>query len=345
MSIVGKKHFSNAEKMKFVTNKFNLPFEAVVELIHINSNHDSSLDLSASGMTRTVKQIIFEYRYPELALARDVMDTLTLAGAQGNARHMWAEDAWQNPATVKAAMNLCGVNDSAVERIRINPEKVETGTIPVFIEHSFTPKVVNGMTVGGTADLIFNGMIEDYKTVSPWTRKYSSTIQGYVMQMSVYRWLNPDLVTSAQGKLNFRYPKWDERDTKMNGYPKFPVESIIYDLYPVEVVQDFVEKQTKLILESIDKPDDALPPCPSQRLEQNKVWKIFTEYDQYAQGKASRRTVYSLDEALIAMKSIKTGVLLEITGKPSLCKFCAFTTVCSQHALINKESVRILKEW
>lgn len=346
MSIVKKKKFTREQKLEYITNNFNLPLDIVVPLIHNVSNHVDTVDLSASGMSQTIRQIIFGYRYPELSFKKDLIDAGNLATSLGNAWHMWAEDAWLDPITRKAALIACGINVSLADSIVVNPDVVGPNQIPVYLEHTFPTKTVNGMVIGGTTDLIFNGKVKDNKTLSPYAMMYENTINSYILQMGTYRWLDPNMITHDEGTLVMRFPKWDAKSAgTIKGYPQLPVMCVDYPLPSLEAMDDFIDKKTKLILENIDMPDDALPPCPKERLEITKKYKIFTTLDQYREGKASRRTLNTLDEAFIAMDSIKKGVLIELTSSPSLCKFCPFTSICNQHAQINKEQVRVLKEW
>lgn len=350
MSITGKKVLTKEEKMSLLTNEFGLPMTALIEFVHNDSNHNSSVDFSASNMTDTIRQTIFGYRYPELQYTRDVMDRLIQAGAQGNARHLWIEKAWENPTTIKHAMRLDGISETLAEKVLVNPKKedIQSDSIVVWTEKQLPLHNIKGLIVGGTPDLIFNGQVEDYKTVSPWSIMYPSTTMKYVMQLSSYRWQAPDVITKSTGRLLYRFPAWNQKESKtIKGYPKFPVLAQTHTLYTVESMQEFIETKADLILANLDKPDEMLPPCPADRLELRVEYKVFGSEEKYAdyrdRGGRSLKSDTNLDNIIAYTTTLKNFVIVEYVSDPSLCKICAFTSKCNQFLTVSAKKERIIK--
>lgn len=346
-SIVNKKRLTTEEKINLITNKHNLSFDLILELVYSESNHNEDVDISASNMYDTVRQTIFGFRYPELRFAKDVLDTLTLASSQGNYRHAWIERAWKDEATVRLALKLDNINPDMYTAMVFNPEgEVPKGKIPVYIEHPLPIHNINGIIVGGTPDLIFNGMVKDYKTTSPFSLTYKDSIERYRMQMSSYRWQAPHIITKDTGTLNMRYPAWNFYESqKIPSYPEYPMETYPLELIPYDVMNGYIDKKTKSIIANLDVSDSALPPCPEDKLGINKKYKTYSSIDNYNEGKRAGRTFDDKDEALNHTRTMKSGALVEFTESPSLCKFCSFTSVCNQFLLINKTNEEVLKVW
>lgn len=349
-SITNKKLLTKEEKLNLLTNKLNIPFTALIDVIHDDSNHNSITDLSPSGFSDTVRQTIFRYRYPEDQYERDVTDNVMLAISQGNARHLWAEKGWNSPDTVKTAMRLDKLNPDLYNALMINPERgtvIPKGKIPIYVEQPLKMQYMNGLLLGGTPDLIFNGQVQDYKTTSPYVTMYEDSVKKYVLQLSGYRFLEPERITKDDGLLLFRYPKWDERDSfRIKGYPKQPIESIAYKLYSQDVMKEFLEKKTKEIASNLSTPDHLLPPCPENLLGIKSEYKTYSSIDNYHAGKNAGRVFRNgIDEAYARVREMKTGALVEFRSEPSLCRFCAFSKRCNQFVAINKAEEIILKVW
>src|SRR5690606_8446774 len=106
-------------------------------------------------------------------------------------------------------------------------EKEEPDTIPVYLEvRTFRLVVVNGeeFLISGQVDLIIDGALTDVKKTKVYKYQNPGSSGPWVLQGSIYRWLNPEKVHNAE--LVIQYALLDWARGNLRRYPDYPAHPL-----------------------------------------------------------------------------------------------------------------------
>lgn len=278
--------------------------------------------ISVTTLMRSVRQIVLGQRNIGSESSIDVSDLVS--SGIGSAIHGGLERAWEDPTT---ALRDLGTPEDVISRVRINPTEPEEGTIPIYTELR-SERVVKGISISGCCDLIMNQSVQDYKTTGIFAWSSGSNDSKYVLQLSMYRWLNLDKVTSSIGYIHFFFRDWSKLESSYKStYPQLPMLTKEFQLLSPEHIDNYVEEKIDLILEHINTPEADLPYCSPEDLWQGKpAWQYFGSVG----GKKASKNFSSLAEANTWLASKGKG---EVRYKPAKVKACAYCNVragCSQ---------------
>lgn len=167
--------------MKFTNNK-NIPLPIAIWLATNNYEYDTdNRVISATSLLKPLKAIHLARKYRENQKEVDVADLSNLV--IGSSIHAGIEEALE-PSNIKKVSELLGYN----------PDKV----LEHLVVEKRTKKEINGYVISGQFDMVYKGTVCDVKSTSTW--KYIlGDGDDYVKQMSIYKWLNPELITSNSG--------------------------------------------------------------------------------------------------------------------------------------------------
>lgn len=130
------------------------------------------------------------------------------------------------------------------------------------------------MTVNGQFDMVMDGQVVDYKNTSVFTYMHGSKIEDYKLQGSIYRWLNPDLITDDKIKIIYIMHDWTSRDAKINlNYPQMPIIAVDYDLYSLDYIENFIKNKIQEIK------NGGAPECVASLKLSDPVWQYFSKSD------------------------------------------------------------------
>lgn len=286
--------------------------------------------LSVTGLLKPTKAIILGAQV-EAAQAdnRDVSEFVH--SKIGNSVHTAIEKAWSNGDYVDAMLSL-GYPIKVIERIRINPDpdNLEPGCIPVYMEQR-SERVINGFTISGKFDFIMDGGLEDFKTTSTFAYTSGSSDEKYVLQGSIYRWLNPKIVTKDHLNIQQIFKDWSaakaERD---KNYPPSQINQATFKLLSPSEVERFITRKTDEIIkyESLDQ--SQMPLCTDEEL-----WRNESVFKYYANPSATARSTKNFTtymEAETFRRSAGKGVIYEVKGKAKACSYCSAASMCKQYA-------------
>lgn len=314
------------------TNNTGLSLFAQVFLATDHYDH-SEAGLSATTLLKPIKQVILAQRVPMELRVSDVMDME--ASRAGTAMHDGFERAWISPRLPETLASL-GMPPSMVAKVRVNPSKEEVeagGIFPVYLEQRLS-KQVHGLTVTGKFDNVINGEVGDLKNTSVW--KYmNGDFEAYVLQGSIYRWLDPSLITKDIMNVDFRFGDWKRGELAQYG-DKYPPNKMITKrlrLLSYEETDAYVNQRVSELIRLKDVSEEEMPPCTDKEL-----WRKPTQYRYYKDKEKAytpgARSTNNFDNAADAYgklaKDGNVGVVIEKRGEVTACKYCSAFLACQQ---------------
>ena len=310
-------------KQKKLKNEDGISFPFSVWLA--NDSYDYITEdnyISTTQLLKPTRQIILSMRSDADI---DIKDCLAVS--TGTAIHDSVEKAWLEHYDTN--MRALGYSDHLISQIKINPEKVELGDIPVYIEHRAV-KELNGFKIGGKFDFVLNGNLHDIKTSSTYTYMEDSKREDYILQGSIYRYLNQDIITGSDITIDYFFTDWSKINALSNSqYPQSRCLSKSYPLLSVLDTEKYLKTKLCEIKANLNKPEDEIIPCPDKDL-----WLSPTIYKYYSDptkinGRATKN-FDSLEEANNYAASKGKGIVKTVIGTPRRCMYCPAYSICSQ---------------
>lgn len=311
-----------------LTNNTNIPLALAVWLAA--DDYDGSNNpkyISATSLLKPTKQIILGKR--ATGVEGDI--TALIPTALGSTIHAGIEKAWTtNP---QASLKRLGYPQNIIDKIVVNPDPktVTKDQIPIYLEQRRT-KEFNGWIIGGKFDMVANGLLHDNKTTSAFTYMYGTRDEEYREQMSIYRWLNQDIITEDYFRINFIFTDWSKANTYTN--PKYPKQRILFRDYPflsLDATENLIANKLAELDTYMNEPEERIPPCSDEEL-----WRKPTKYKYYANasnttGKCTK-TFDDYTEAMMYWKHTKQGkgTVLTVPGSVQRCLYCKCFNMCKQ---------------
>ena len=295
-----------------LTNIYNIPLPFAVLLA--TDNYDfvpKKRAISVTTLIDSPQKWALSKRIPPEDNPLDVSQLVS--SSIGSAIHYGLEQVWKNPY-------------KALETLGFSKEVIET--IEVYTERR-TEKEINGWTVSGSADLILNGHLYDYKTVDIYGYKRQSNLNKFTKQLSIYRWLNQDIVRSDEAFICYYIRDWSAREAKYKqDYPATSMVAKEIQLMSLKDTEDYILDRLSIFgaIEG-DLPED-MPPCSPEELWQDKpVWQYFANPTSV---KATKNfdTEY---QALMYQRTKGKGIVKYRAAKAKRCaNYCRAYPICHQ---------------
>lgn len=307
-------------------NETGLPLSIAVFLATDNYDNEENT-VSATSLLKPLRQLILA---PRVSTEDSSVDVLNLLKSRvGSAVHDGIEHAWKN--NYKEALASLGYPKHVQDSVVINPseKQVEDGCIPVYLEQRAS-KEVNGIKITGKYDFIADGVLEDFKTTGTFTYTNDTKSNDYILQGSIYRWLNPDKVTSSILRIIYIFTDWNALRAKTDpSYPKQSVMAVEYPLMTLQETENYVKNRLNQYLKLKDAPEEDLPLCNDKELwRKDPVWKYYKDPNKTAR---STKNFDSKQEAYIRLaKDGGNGIVIEKLGEVVACKYCPAFMACSQ---------------
>ena len=284
--------------------------------------------LSATTIIRPVREIILSKRVTN----NEPIDLNSLVPSRiGSSLHESLQNLWLS-GDYKKALALSGYPENFINKIRVNPtEPSEKDTCDIYVEQR-TIKPLNGWLIGGQFDLVFNGQLNDYKTTSVITYTSGSRQSEYVLQGSIYRWLNSNIITEDTININYIFTDWNKFQTTTNpNYPKNRCVSAKYPLLSLPEIEFKLTNKLNELNKYWNQEEKDIPECPEESLWiSESVYKYFS--NPLKTTGRSTKNFSSLAEAKKYWLQEKQGkgVVIEQKGEPKKCKYCRAYSICSQ---------------
>lgn len=289
--------------------------------------------LSVTTLLKPIKQVIMAQRVAPGEKSPDVADRIP--SAVGSAVHDGFERAWKSPKLVKVLMSL-RIPEKVAHKVRVNPTPEEVaagGIIPVFTEIR-VKREVNGVVISGQFDFIGDGTVEDLKNTSVY-KFVTGDNESYVLQGSMYRWLNPEKVSKPFMNLTFNFTDWSRKDFNQNPekYPPQRMMTVRYNLLSLEETEAYIINRVATLMRLKDAPEEDLPPCSDKEL-----WRKPDQYRYFSKvenadkpGARSTKNFDNEQDAIIFMSEKgNAGAIRVKKGQVTACKFCEGFLACKQ---------------
>lgn len=308
-----------------LTNKNNLNLAMQVWLI--NDSYDYVSDpkyISATSLLKPVRQIILEKRL-EGSPDGDISDMIT--SKYGTSIHSGIEEAWTN-SKLPDNLRKLGINEATIDRIKINPTEPKEGDINIFLEKRSTRKI-NGWTIGGKFDLVIDGKLYDNKSTSTWSYIYGSRVDDYTKQLSIYRWLNTDLVTDDHFTINYIFTDWSQtKALQQKDYPQCRIISKDYELMELADIERYIKNKLNEVDKYINAEETEIPECTDEELwREPPKFKYYKDPTKLA--KATKVFESQLEANAYCLEK-GTGIVIPVSGSVRRCAYCRCFNQCSQ---------------
>lgn len=314
--------------MSKYTNQTGLPLPIAAWLAHDTYDREAA-GLSATTLMKPTRQIILSSRIPA---GEGTVDVSGLIKSRiGTAIHDAIENAWTSDKLQQTLSNL-GIPDKVVKRFKVNPESVEEGkpVIPMYLEKRSSREVL-GQKITGKFDFIADGRVHDFKFTSTFSYTSGNKDEDYILQGSIYRWLNPDIITDDMMSIIFIFGDWS-KNRYLSNKEKYPASQIIardFVLLPEATVQKFVESKVNELIKCTNLKEEELPLCTDKEL-----WRKEDTFKYYKNPSSTGRSTKNFDnynEAYLQfIKDGSVGRIDTVKGSVQACLYCSAFTLCSQ---------------
>ena len=312
------------------TNKKKIPLS--VALFLATDNYDYSSDpneISVTTLIKSTRQVILGNRAKKLVEdgsvgVGDVCDFVP--SRLGTAIHEGIERAWLNP---RQGLLALGKTEEMINAVVINPSDDEdlTDKVPIYLERR-TKKEIDGVIVSGAFDFCGDGTLRDTKTTGTFMYTKQKSDGKYIRQGSIYRWLNPDIITDDVMHIDFIFKDWNaNKAISSDKYPQSAVQDYPLTMMSYEDTELYIKAKLSALVKFKEVDEVDLPHCSDEDL-----WMEQSEYKYYTVPGAKRATkVFGTDAAgAYHHKSTKgVGEVREIKAEPKACKWCEAVS-CSQ---------------
>lgn len=311
--------------MPAYTNNSNIPLSVAVWLAHDTYDHDNRENhISATSLLKPIRQLVLTKRVDKSVNVPDV--AALIPSRTGTAVHDGLENAWVN--NYKQGLSNLGIPDRVIDKVKVNPapEDLTEDTIPVYLELR-SEKEIDGFIISGKFDFVGEGRVEDLKNTSVYTYINKTNDDKYIMQGSIYRWLNPDIITRDEMAIQFIFKDWQATRTKEPKYPNASTLEYRLPLKTVAATESFIRGKIADIKKYIDTDEADIPECSDKDLwRKADVWKYYKNPEKMIRSTKNFDTQMAADlEA-----SLKGGVVVKKGGDVTACKYCDAFPVCKQ---------------
>jgi hypothetical protein len=315
------------------TNRTGLSLYAQVFLATDWYDHKEA-GLSVTTLLKPLKQVILSKRVEPGLVIPDVEDYI--ASSVGTAVHDGFEKSWTANPRLKEVLISLGIPPGAANKLKVNPTPEEVaagGIIPAYFELRLK-KLVHGIPVSGKFDAVIDGVVEDLKNTSVFTYLSGKKDDDYILQGSMYRWLDPKKITKDYMNLTFQFTDWSKAMSYSN--PNYPQKRMLtrrFNLLSLEQTEAYVNKRVGDLVRLMDAPEEMLPPCTDDDLWRTApVWKYYKDPDKaYTPGSRSTKNFTTYHDAMVHLNAMSNvGVVVEVKGEVKACLYCAGFMACKQ---------------
>lgn len=314
------------------TNIHKIPLPLAVMLAHDEYEHrEEQFTISVTGLLKSVRQIVLGSRDTSGDSVVDISSLL--ASTRGTALHDALERAWLSDRLPQTLAEL-GLPKKVIEQIRVNPTDGEHRPLDVFLEVR-NEKKVGRWTITGKFDMSIEYTATDLKNTSVF--KWSSDPEMYVKQLSIYKWLNPDLMKKPHGNILFWFNDFSVYSNNKPDYPPFSLAQKSYPLHTPSQTEAWIKTKLGQVDANWETPEAKLPFCTASEL-----WQGKSEYKYFTKAGAKRATKVFASRAeahTYMMAKGSGGEVREFKGKAKACTYCDVRLRCSQYKLLVSEGL------
>ena len=305
----------------------NIPLAVAVFLASDKYEYnDDPFTISVTTLMRPIRQIVLSSRTSKMGGLINIMGQAK--SSIGAAIHDGIEDAWVN--NYRVALDALGYPEKVIERIRINPKPEDlTGeVIPIYLEQRVN-KQVGKWTVSGKFDFVGEGIVQDFKSTSTYTYTSQSNAEKYPLQGSLYRWLNPGIITEDYMLIHYIFTDWKAGLSWGEKYPSEPVLSQKFMMHSISETEAYVKNKLDQLELALNADEKSLPLCSDEDL-----WRSDPVFKYYRNPEKTKRSTKNFDNHNDAMahqaNEGNVGIVIEKPGQVKACAYCAGFALCTQ---------------
>lgn len=304
--------------------------------------------ISATSLLKPAKQRILKARLKPEQTVKDISGLVK--SRMGTSIHDGIEKAWL--FSYKQALKSLNYPDHVIDRVIVNSSQLlkqhgydtaaleEAGVcldhkaahdnaIPVYMEiRSF--RKMGEHTISGKFDFAAEGRVEDFKSTSVYTWTNDTKSEDYKLQGSIYRWLNPKIITRNEMAIQFFFTDWSRAQAKTSPkYPQQQTQEMTIPLLSLDDTEQFIHSKLAESTRLWDADESNMPMCTDKEL-----WRTepkFKYYKNPAKRSRSTKNFDSLAEANAQLiKDGNVGIVIEAKGEVKACNYCDAFPICRQ---------------
>ena len=279
--------------------------------------------ISATTLLKSTRQIVLGSRV-DPAQATPNINSL-IASRIGVAIHDAIERAWTGP-TLAQALEALGL---PAHKYIVNPTGVvPDGMLAVYVEQR-VEKVLDGWTITGQYDIVIVGQLHDVKSTKSYVLQKRLNDVKWAMQGSIYRWLNPEVITDDSVVIECVVLDWSAASAAASPeYPQQQWVSLRLKLTSIHETESFIRQKLADITKHLDSPEPELPECTDEEL-----WREGPSYAYFANPEATGRSTKNFDtlhDANMHLADKGKGRVDTRPGKVKACTYCSAASLCTQ---------------
>ena len=197
------------------------------------------------------------------------------------------------------------------------------------IQHKCFPTIINEFEFDMDKqeyDLVINGLLSDYKSTTVYGMGRSK--KDHILQGSIYRWLNPELIKEDYIEIIYILTDWSNKSYDKD-YPKDIINPVYYELMSLEDIEMYIRTKLNDIKKYWDSPYDELPLC-----NQEEMWQGDPTYKYYKNPNNLTRSTKNFSNYYEAyarlQKDGNIGTIITHKAKAYKCQFCSGLPLCTQ---------------
>lgn len=318
--------------MTTYSNRSNIPLSMAVFLASDSYDHNPDPNtISATTLLKPTRQIILSGRVPESLGVTDI--SALVQSRMGQSIHDGIERSWVHD--FKASLAKLGYSQKVIDLVRINPTpeqlRDEPDCIPIYLEQRAS-KQFGKWKVSGKFDFIGDGRVEDFKSTSTYSWTAGNKDDDYIMQGSIYRVLNPEKITQDVMAIQFLFTDFSPlRARTEKNYPPGRTAERLFKLKSIPETEAFIRGKLADLERFWDVDQAELPLCSDKELWRSEpVYKFYAKAETAAAGGRSTKNFDNLHDANVFLSTKGSGVIKEVPGQPTACKYCAAFPICTQ---------------
>jgi hypothetical protein len=319
------------------TNTKNIDFPIAVWLA-ADPDYDlvpSPNTISTTTLQKPIKSIILSNRIQE-----PVTDISALVPSKvGTALHTDLEKVFTSDK-LRIALHNLDYPKQFIDRIVVNPDK----PLDTYPDNAFfiycekrTNKQIGNYTISGKFDLVIDGSLHDLKTTKVYNYTSGSNDRDYLLQGSIYRWLNPTIITKDYLTLNYILLDWTPLSVFKKDYPSFQTVEKNIPLLSIQETENYIKERLTLLEKYKDADQKHMPDCTFEELWQDPPkWAYYKNPN-------NKRATKLFDTSSEAYQRLaedgNKGVVNKRPSKVKRCHFCAANTICDQAASLRNQNL------
>jgi hypothetical protein len=285
--------------------------------------------VSATTLMKSTKSVVLAENLKQENL-QSVVDIQDLVPSRmGTALHTAVETSWDH---YKTGMENLGYPQAVIDAVKFNPDPAELDEddYPIWMEIR-SEKKVGDWTVSGKFDIVENYQVADIKSTKVYNWVHGSNDQKYALQGSIYRWLNPNLITDDFMKVHFILTDWSELKASTDkAYPHSRLMTRTIPLMDTAQTGAYIHSRIGLLNEFWGKPENEIPPCTP-----DEVWQRPEKFAYY-KNPTNKRATRVFDTMSMAIhrkfQDGNTGRIEVRKGEVKFCNYCPAAQFCNQAA-------------